>query len=98
MAEVHDLSVAYPHGQRQVMASPDIQSDDQLVPSGFLSCSDDERLDLRGVCWVCNVKRRNRSSNRASAVPTVGAVLRTGSDERPQRPKAGLMAASIESK
>src|SRR4051794_28905131 len=26
MAEVHDLSVAYPHGQRQVMASTDIQS------------------------------------------------------------------------
>src|SRR5262249_27484229 len=38
MAEVHDLSVAYPHGQRQVMASPDIQSDDQLIPSGLLSC------------------------------------------------------------
>jgi hypothetical protein len=69
----------------------------QSCPENARSCRDDERPDHCGVCWVCNVKLRTRSPNWASAVPTVGADPGSGSDERPQRPKAGLMATSIES-
>ena len=37
MAEVHDCSVAYPTDNDKRLASPNIQPDDQLVPSGLLS-------------------------------------------------------------